>query len=79
MKDDKLNVGDLVKSKSVQELYKIGYKIPKDRSFVPYMADVGIVIQVLYDKKNEEDYVVIRWQKLNIESAHYVKTLHKIV
>lgn len=65
-----LDVGCLVKLKPYDELKKFGIKAPvKD---IPYMDDVGVVIQIL------NNHVVVLWQKLEKEGQHFPYTLEKI-
>ena len=65
-----LDVGCLVKLKPYDELMKFGIRAPvKD---IPYMDDVGVVIQIL------SNHVVVLWQKLERETQHFPHTLDKI-
>jgi hypothetical protein len=65
-----LNVGCLVRMKPYDDLKKFGIKAPvKD---IPYMDDVGVVIQIL------NNHVVVLWQKLEKEGQHFPYTLEKI-
>jgi hypothetical protein len=66
-----LNVGSLVKMKPYSELLKIGIKGPETN--IPYIDDVGVVIQVL------NNYVVVLWQRLAREGNHFPHTLDIIV
>jgi hypothetical protein len=56
--------------KPYSELLKIGIKGPETN--IPYMDDVGVIIQVL------ETHVVVLWQKLHREASHFAHTLDKI-
>ena len=65
-----LHIGCLVKLKPFSELKKLGIKGPEQD--VPYLNDVGVVIQIT------ETYVRILWQKLGREGDHYPYILDKI-
>ena len=75
-KDKYFNVGDLVKIKSMEELKKFGIK-EKNPANIPFMDDIGIVVQVS-DLGDKTSSVRVRWQKLNEEYSHFVYTLDKI-
>jgi len=65
-----LHVGCLVRLKPYDYLKKVGIRAPaKD---IPYMDDVGVVIQVL------NNHVVVLWQRLEKEGQHFPHTLDKI-
>ena len=65
-----LHVGCLVRMKSYDDLKSFGIRAPvKD---IPYMDDVGVVIQIL------NNHVVVLWQKLEKEGQHFPYTLDKI-
>lgn len=66
----RLNVGSLVKVKSYPELKKFGIKAPEED--IPFLDDVGIVIQVL------DNHVTVLWQRLEKEAQHFPHTLEKI-
>jgi hypothetical protein len=70
MVNTSLNIGCLVKMKPCDELKKFGIKAPI--ADIPYMDDVGVVIQIL------ETHVVVLWQKLHKEGGHFPYTLDKI-
>lgn len=70
MSRNNLHVGCLVRSKSYTELRKFGFKGPVED--IPYMEDVGIVVQVL------DNHVLVLWQKLQREINHFPYTLNKI-
>ena len=65
-----LHVGCLVKMKSYPELVKLGIRGPE--SDIPFMNDVGVVIQVT------ESHVRVLWQKLGRDADHYSYILDKI-
>ena len=65
-----LHVGCLVRMKPYDDLKSFGIRAPvKD---IPYMDDVGVVIQIL------SNHVVVLWQKLERETQHFPHTLDKI-
>ena len=66
----KLHVGCLVKLKPYSELAKLGIRGPE--SDIPFINDVGVVIQVT------ESYVRVLWQKLGREGDHYPHIFDKI-
>ena len=70
MSKSNLHVGCLVKLKPYSDLLKLGIKGPETN--IPYMDDVGVVIQVL------DSHVVVLWQKLHREGSHFAHTLDKI-
>lgn len=75
-KNKYFNVGDLVKIKSIEELHKFGIKETNPGN-IPFIDDVGIVIQVAdFGKKNMS--VLVRWQKLEVEYSHFTYTLDKL-
>jgi hypothetical protein len=65
-----LNIGCLVKMKPYSDLLKIGIKGPETN--IPYMDDVGVVVQIL------NNHVVVLWQRLAREGNHFPHTLDKI-
>ena len=75
MKNYNPSVGDMVKCKPLDQLHKLGVKT-KDPNDIPFINDIGIVVQVLDSKSS--NYVVVRWQKLNEECAHFATMLDKI-
>lgn len=65
-----LNVGCLVKIKPYDDLKKYGIRTP--RHLVPFIDEVGVVVQVL------DTHVVVLWQKSAEECSHFFHTLNKI-
>lgn len=71
----KIRVGDMVKMKPVEELFSLGIKLPKNAN-LPYIDDVGIVIQV--NETRTVNYLLVHWQKANEECKHFATVLDKI-